>query len=88
MIKKTRCGLSKRGFTDKLYFANLSFAWGYTILCVVLSIMGNTLQIQDYSFVSVVCPLVWTELGIHSAFIIWKSKSENMKKFNKDNITM
>ena len=80
--------LKRRGFTDKLYFANLLFAWVYTILCLVFSIFGNAIGITDYSFVSIVCPLIWAELGVHTGFIIHKAKVENIKKnIPKDTIS-
>lgn len=74
--------MKNRGFTDKLYFANLIFAWGYTLLCVLLSVIGSRLEIADYSFVSVVTPLVWAELGVHTGFVIHKAKVENLAKHN------
>ena len=73
-----------RGFTDKLYFANLILAWIYTILCLIFSLLGNVIGIQDYSFVSIVCPLVWAELTVHTGFVIWKAKIENLSKFTGD----
>ena len=72
--------VSKRGFTDRLYFANLYFAWIYTIVCLICSILGPFIGIEDYSFVSIVCPLIWAELGVHTGFIIHKAKVENIKK--------
>jgi len=79
----------KRGFTDKLYIINLIFTWMYTLICLVLSVFGSVLGIDDYSFVSVVCPLIWAELSIHTGFIIWKAKAENMHKHSvSENITM
>lgn len=71
---------AKRGFTDRLYFLNLIFAWVYTLLCLIFTICGGAIGIEDYSFVSVVCPLVWVELGVHTGFIINKAKMENIKK--------
>ena len=72
--------ISKRGFTDKLYFFNLILVWLYTILCLIFSIIGSKIGIEDYSFVSIVCPLVWAELAVHTGFIIHKAKIENIKK--------
>lgn len=81
--------LKNRGFTDRLYFMNLLFAWLYTLLCVILSIYGGKLGIEDYSFVSVVTPLIWAEVGIHSGLVVWKAKSENMSKHgNQGNVMM
>ena len=73
-----------RGFTDKLYFANLVLAWIYTILCLIFTLLGNVIGIQDYSFVSIVCPLVWAELTVHTGFVIWKAKVENLSKYTGD----
>lgn len=85
MMKKRRA----RGFTDRLYRLNLSLAWIYTSICVILSVFGGNLGIEDYSFVSVVCPLVWGEVAVHSAFIIRKAWLENLNKHqlvDKDNV--
>ena len=72
--------LKTRGFTDRLYAINFGFTWGYTITCFIFSICGPLIGIEDYSFVSIVCPLVWVELGVHTGFIIHKAKVENIKK--------
>lgn len=73
--------MKNRGFTDKLYFMNLLFTWLYTILCVVLTCLGGRIGIEDYSFVSIVTPLIWAELGVHTGYIISKAKAENLNKW-------
>lgn len=78
--------IRNRGFTDKLYFKNLVFAWVYTLLCLVFTIFGKKIEIEDYSFVSIVCPLVWAELTVHTGFVVWKSKVENLSKFTGDSL--
>lgn len=78
--------IRNRGFTDKLYFANLTFSWIYTILCLLFTLLGQKIGIEDYSFVSIVCPLVWAELTVHTAFVVWKSKVENLSKFAGDSL--
>lgn len=75
-----------RGFTDKLYFTNLVLTWIYTILCLIFSILGDNLGIQDYSFVTIVCPLVWAELGVHTGFVVHKARVENLSKWTGDSI--
>lgn len=80
--------IKRRGFTDRLYFLNLMLTWMYTILCVILTCLGGLIGIEDYSFVSVVSPLIWAELSIHTGFIIWKAKTENMSKHNPEGIIM
>ena len=78
--------ISFRGFTDKLYFTNLVLTWIYTILCLIFSILGDNLGIQDYSFVTIVCPLVWAELGVHTGFVVHKARVENLSKWTGDSI--
>lgn len=78
--------MKKRGFTDKLYFCNLIFTWAYTLLCLILTIIGPRIGIEDYSFISIVCPLIWAELGVHTALIVWKAKVENLNKWTGDSI--
>ena len=70
--------IKSRGFTDRLYFCNLCFAWIYTIICVVLTIIGG---FENYSFVDIVCPLIWAELAIHTGLVVWKAKVENLSKW-------
>ena len=77
--------LFRRGFTDKLYFYNLRFAWLFTVACFILTAFSgeNWLNIGDMSIVSAGLPVGWGELGIHTGFIVWKAKAENCRK-NKD----
>lgn len=74
--------LKKRGFTDKLYFLNLTLSWLFIIICIVMTALSGRLGITDLSLVSVGIPAVFTELGVHTGFIVWKAKTENMAKFN------
>ena len=72
-----------RGFTDKLYFYNLIFAWFYTLLCLIFSVKGG---LENYAFVEIVCPLIWGEVTIHTGLIIWKAKVENLSKWTGKDI--
>lgn len=76
-----------RGFTDKLYFLNLTLSWLFIIICIVITALSGKLGIQDLSLVSVGIPAVFTELGVHTGFIVWKAKTENISKYgyNIDN---
>ena len=56
----------------------MCFAWIYTIICVVLTIIGG---FENYSFVDIVCPLIWAELAIHTGLVVWKAKVENLSKW-------
>ena len=71
----------KRGFTDKLYFLNLTLSWLFILVCIVITIFSGKLGITDLSLVSVGLPAVFAELGIHTGFIVWKAKTENISKY-------
>lgn len=75
--------LCRRGFTDKLYYYNFRAVWVFVWACFVLTSFSGILNITDLSIVSFGIPAAFTELGIHTAFIIWKAKTENCRK-NKD----
>lgn len=70
-----------RGFTDKLYFLNLTLSWLFIVICIVLTALSGKLGILDLSVVSVGIPAVFTELGVHTGFVVWKAKTENMSKY-------
>ena len=81
--------VKNRGFTDKLYFLNLTLSWLFILVCIVITIFSGSLGITDLSIASVGIPAVFTELGIHTGFIVWKAKTENISKFgiNPDTYT-
>ena len=70
-----------RGFTDKLYFLNLTLSWLFIIVCIVMTALEGRLGITDLSIASVGIPAVFAELGVHTGFIVWKAKTENISKF-------
>ena len=76
--------MKKRGFTDKLYFLNLTLSWLFILICIVITIFSGKLGITDLSIVSVGLPAVFAELGIHTGFVVWKAKTENISKFGYD----
>lgn len=76
--------IKKRGFTDKLYFLNLTLSWLFITVCIIITIFSGKLGITDLSIVSVGLPAVFAELGIHTGFVVWKAKTENMSKFGYD----
>lgn len=77
-----------RGFTDRLYFLNLKLAWYFVVACFILTLLSGKLEITDLSIISYGIPAVFAELAVHTSFVIWKAKSENISKygFNPDNI--
>ncbi len=73
--------MKDRGFSDRLYFLNLCLTWLFVIVCIVLTVLSPILQIDDLSIISYGLPAVFAELGIHTGFIVWKAKHENISKF-------
>lgn len=73
--------LKERGFTDKLYFLNLTLSWLFIIVCIVMTALEGELGITDLSIASVGIPAVFAELGVHTGFIVWKAKTENINKY-------
>lgn len=76
--------MHERGFMDKLYYLNLKSVWIFTIACFILNVLSGFLEVVDLSIIAYGIPAAWTELGIHTGFIVWKAKTENCRKF-KDN---
>lgn len=72
--------MRKRGFTDRLYFYN--FCAVHIIVAAILSItaMGGLLGLSDLSPMANIPQWAYSELGIHTAFIVWKAKAENCRK--------
>ena len=71
----------KRGFTDKLYWMNLRFAWIFTILCILLNVFSGKLGVYDLSVIVYGLPVVWGEVAFHTKWIIDKATIENKRKF-------
>ena len=70
----------RKSFSDRLYWLNFKMAWIFVFVCVLLTIFSGYLQITDLSIVTVGVPAAFTELGLHTGFIIWKHKTENCRK--------
>lgn len=72
--------LKDRGFSDKLYFLNFTITWIFVLICIVITVFSGYLNITDLSLVSYGIPTVFAELGVHTGYIVWKAKSENINK--------
>lgn len=75
--------LFRRGFTDKLYYYNFRAVWVFVAACFILTAVSGYLGVTDLSIVAVGIPAAFTELGVHTGFVVWKAKMENCRK-NKD----
>ena len=79
--KKAREKLKRRSsFSDRLYWLNFKMAWLFVFVCLLLTVFSGKLGIMDMSIVTVGVPAAFTELGLHTGFIIWKHKVENCRK--------
>lgn len=72
----------KRGFTDRMYIYNVCFVTAIVIISFAMMIVSINKQI-DISALNVIIPSAFAELGIHTGFIVWKAKAENISKFSK-----
>ena len=72
--------LKDRGFSDKLYFLNFTITWIFVLICIAITLLSGYLNITDLSLVSYGIPTVFAELGVHTGYIVWKAKSENINK--------
>ena len=70
---------------DKLYFYNLDFTWKFTVACLVLNALSGFLNVTELAIITYGLPVIWTELGLHTGFIIWKAKCENCRKYKDVN---
>lgn len=71
---------SERGFTDQLYWLNFRCTWIFVGVCVVVTLLSGVLNITDLSLASYGIPAAFAELGVHTGYIVWKAKSENLNK--------
>lgn len=75
--------LKRRGFTDRLYFYNFCAVHVIVAAILVITALGGVLGLTDLSPLANIPQWAYGELGIHTAFIVWKAKTENCRK-NKD----
>lgn len=73
--------LFERGFSDKLYYYNFRCVWVFVVACFILNALSGYLSIMDLAVITYGIPAAFAELGIHTGFIIWKAKTENISKY-------
>lgn len=76
--------IKRRGFTDRLYFINFVITWIFVALCFVATLFSGILGITDLSVLSSSITCAFAELGIHTGFVVWKAKVENIEKHKND----
>lgn len=73
--------IKHRGFTDKLYFYNFCAVHILMGAILIITALGGALNLTDLSPLSNIPQWAYTELGIHTALIVWKAKAENQRKY-------
>jgi len=76
---------NRRGFSDRLYFANLTLTWFFVLACFILNAFSAELGITDLAIINVGIPAAFVELGLHTKWIVNKAKVENLAKHKKLN---
>lgn len=76
--------MKKRGFTDRLYWLNFKITWLFVAICVLMTLLSGVINITDLSIINVGVPAAFAELGIHTGFVVWKAKVENIEKHKCD----
>ena len=69
----------QRGFTDRMYLYNVKFVTWIVIFSFVLMFI-SVFHSVDTSPLAVIVPAAFAELGLHTAFLVWKAKAENINK--------
>lgn len=75
----------RQGFSNRLYLMNFRITWVFVCLCLVITVFSGKLEISDLSVLSTGITCAFAELGIHTGFIVWKSKVENCRKYKDVN---
>lgn len=75
----------KRGFTDRLYILNFISVHVINFFIILLTALSGVINITDMSALAAIPAFSYAELGIHTGFIIWKAKAENINKFGLPN---
>lgn len=77
--------MRNQGTNMKLYWLNFRITWIFVFICLLITVLSGILEIADMSAISSAIPCAFAELGIHTGFIVWKSKVENCRKYEDVN---
>ena len=71
----------KKEFTKKMYEINVIFAFFVTLISLTLILLSAFFPSLETSSLPAINATVWAEVGVYSAFMIWKAKCENIHKY-------
>jgi hypothetical protein len=77
-------------FTKTMYLYNVRFVTCIVVCSFLVVIFSGEkyLGISDLSVIGYIVTSAFTELGIHTGFMIWKAKFENGRKYKDVNALM
>lgn len=75
----------KRGFMDKMFFLSFIFTSVSVIASWILIALSGVLGILDLSPLSQIIDGTFTFMSWFAGFMVWKSKTENCRKFKDVN---
>lgn len=91
MLKKqtTYTFTTGRGFTDKCFIFFIGVWCINNLYAMVITALAPVLGITDLTAINTILEKGTEALMVFIGFQVWKTKAENMKKFDiKDNISM
>lgn len=68
-------------FSKVMYKYNVCFVTVVTILSFILMFYSGTVTYIDLNPLCYIVPGAYAELSIHTAFMVWKAKCENIHKY-------
>lgn len=74
----------RRGFTDKCFLFYTKTWIIILIMGVVITVAAPFININDLSVINTIVEKSTEAMMVFIGFIVWKAKSENMKKFNRE----
>lgn len=74
----------RRGFTDKCFLFYTKTWIIILVMGVVITVAAPFININDLSVINTIVEKATEAMMVFIGFIVWKAKSENMKKFNRE----
>ena len=75
----------RQGYTGKIYYFNIVATWITVSICIILTALSGILNITDLSVLNTIIQCAFAELGVFTGFFVWKTKSENCRKYKDVN---
>lgn len=71
----------KKETTKQMYLFNVCFVTAIVAVTYILMLLSAYVEHIDLSPTSVIVPAAFGELAIHTGFVVWKAKCENIHKY-------